>query len=101
MVVYTTTMNKTAVKTWQKQRNIGPVMAELLAAADLTITDLKRLSVEEFFFKFWACHPHPRYAHSAYLYALHGAKYNCDWLALPDQEKAHYRQFIKDFKASW
>ena len=76
-------------------------MAPLLVAAGITVKDLQQETVEEIFLRFWQHHQQPRYVHSAYLYALHGAKHNCDWLSLTEAEKQHYRQFVKDFKASW
>ena len=94
-------MNFEAVKAWQAQRNIGMVMAPLLVAAGIEVADLHSQSVEDIFLKFWSYHQNPRYLNANYLYALHGAKHDCDWLDLSAAQKAKYRQFLSDLKASW
>lgn len=94
-------MNDAAIKVWRAQKNIGPVMAPLLVAAGISVEDLQAGSVEDIFWRFWQFHQNLGYAHSAYLYALHGAKHNLDWRAVPEEDKQRYKQFMKDFKASW
>lgn len=94
-------MKNTDITHWQNQRNIGPVMAPLLVEAGIKVEDLQKHCVEDIFLKFFAHHQQPRYVHSAYLYALHGAKHHVDWRAVPIIDKQRYQQFVQDFKASW
>lgn len=94
-------MNSTEINAWKQLKNIGPVMAPLLVEAGISVDDLQALTVEDVFMRFWQHHQKPRFVHSAYLYALHGAKYNIDWRALSEADRQRYKRFCKDFKESW
>ena len=80
-------------------RNVGPVVAQQLAAAGIdTPAKLKRLGAKKAFVKIvetggFCCH-----YNAAYLYALEGAIRGCDWRGIPEAKKEEFKAFTRQLR---
>ncbi len=91
----------TAEELEKSLRNIGPKTSRQLIKAGIdTPAKLKKLGAEEAFIKILQSGGFCGIFHAAYLYALWGAIYDCDWRDIPEEKKKEFKAFTQDLRSS-
>jgi len=90
-----------AVRLLVKQlRNVGPKLAARLIDAGIDSPEkLRTLGAKRAFETMYARGDAYGDYNAAYLYALEGAIRDCDWLKIPEDVKAEYKQYAQNLQA--
>ena len=89
-----------AKKLVKQLRNVGPKLADRLLEAGIDSPEkLRELGAKGAFETMYAQGDAYGDFNAAYLYALEGAIRDCDWLEIPEEVKAEYKQYAQELQA--